>query len=112
MPLPTPIAGAITRGFVAANVIEAVLWVVVAGIVLAKWHHVPAATVLVFFGLSDLVETRTGAWWRPWWLFAWKAACVIALVALVLQAWRMKKAGAPEEERAPAAEEDRKAGTG
>ncbi|MEM7809689.1 MAG: hypothetical protein AAF561_16385, partial [Planctomycetota bacterium] len=98
--------------FVVANVVEAGLWVVVAVLVLAKWRHVPAAIVLVLFGTSDLVETQTGAWWRPTWLFAWKAACVIALLAFVLRAWRTKKAGAPEEERAPAAEEDRKAGTG
>jgi hypothetical protein len=33
------------------------------------------------FGLSDLVESQTGAWWTPWWLFAWKALCVLGLLA-------------------------------
>lgn len=50
-----------------------------------------AFTVFVAFGLSDLVELHTGAWWRPWWLFGWKAVCVLALVVLLLdyaRRWR------------------------
>jgi hypothetical protein len=31
---------------------------------------------LLVFGLSDLVEIQTGAWWRPWWLLLWKATCL------------------------------------
>jgi len=38
------------------------------------------AAVIVVFGFSDLVEARTGAWWKPWWLFVWKASCVLALL--------------------------------
>ncbi|QDV31830.1 hypothetical protein Spb1_37750 [Planctopirus ephydatiae] len=37
------------------------------------------AIALVLFGLSDAVEIGSGAWWRPWWLLAWKATCVIAI---------------------------------
>lgn len=37
------------------------------------------AIALVLFGLSDAVEIWSGAWWRPWWLLAWKAACVITV---------------------------------
>jgi hypothetical protein len=36
------------------------------------------------FGVSDLVEAQTGAWWEPWWLFVMKAACVLVFVL----AWR------------------------
>jgi hypothetical protein len=39
-----------------------------------------AATASVLFGISDIVETRTGTWYEPWWLFAWKAACVVCLL--------------------------------
>jgi hypothetical protein len=47
------------------------------------------ALTLGTFGVSDLVETRTGAWWRPWWLFVWKAACVVVLLALLVEHyWR------------------------
>lgn len=42
------------------------------------------ALVLIAFGISDLVETQTGAWWRPWWLLAWKILCVAAMVALLM----------------------------
>jgi len=38
------------------------------------------AVVFIAFGVSDVVEARTGAWWRPWWLLAWKAACVGVLL--------------------------------
>ena len=39
-----------------------------------------AGVSLVLFGLSDLVEIRTGSWLRPWWLFGWKAVCLVTLV--------------------------------
>jgi hypothetical protein len=37
---------------------------------------------------SDLVEARTGAWWKPWWLFVWKAACVLLMLG---GAWRYQR---------------------
>lgn len=46
------------------------------------------AVILVLFGLSDVVEAGTGAWWRPWWLLAWKAACIVALTALFVRHYR------------------------
>jgi hypothetical protein len=41
-------------------------------------------TTLIFllFGGSDIVEVQTGAWWSPWWLFVWKASCVVSMVIL------------------------------
>ncbi|NES83824.1 MAG: hypothetical protein F6K10_21760, partial [Moorea sp. SIO2B7] len=38
-----------------------------------------AAIVFLLFGLSDIVEVQTGAWWHPWWLFIWKIICVISM---------------------------------
>jgi hypothetical protein len=46
---------------------------------------------LAVFGGSDLVEARTGAWWKPWWLFVWKAVCVIALLFGFLRHYRERK---------------------
>lgn len=46
---------------------------------------------LAAFGGSDLVEARTGAWWKPWWLFMWKALCVIALLLGFLRYYRIQK---------------------
>lgn len=36
------------------------------------------------FGVSDLIEAQTGAWWEPWSLLVMKAACVLVF----LLAWR------------------------
>ena len=76
------------------NLAEAALWGTMAllAIVLAASRRATASylhtsrlglVVLAFtlaaFGASDVVETYTGAWWRPWWLLVWKAACVLCL---------------------------------
>jgi hypothetical protein len=52
-----------------------------------------AAGTFVLFGASDLIEVRTGAWWRPWWLLAWKAACVFALIVLLVGYYRASGRG-------------------
>ena len=39
------------------------------------------AAAFAVFGVSDLIEAETGAWWRPWWLAAMKGACLVVLVA-------------------------------
>ena len=37
------------------------------------------------FGVSDLIEAETGAWWHPWWLFVMKAACVLCFLLAALR---------------------------
>lgn len=80
--------------FVTANLIEAGLWALIGlGLITSaiwrkqssvhKRQSVIAGLTLLAFGLSDVVETQTGAWWRPWWLFAWKAGCVLTLMILL-----------------------------
>ena len=86
--------------FVIANYVEASLWAVMGlGLMAAGlsgrfwfigWRFIRLRSgqrramivglALVAFGVSDLVETRTGAWWRPWWLLAWKAACLAVVL--------------------------------
>jgi len=74
------------------NVFEAFLWMVIAVtlLVIAARHRsvrgraIPASVVFLLFAGSDVMELQTGAWWRPWWLFVWKAACVVTLFALTL----------------------------
>jgi hypothetical protein len=46
---------------------------------------------IVIFGASDLIEARTGAWWRPWWLFVWKALCVMLLLFGFVRYYRISK---------------------
>ena len=82
------------------NIIEAGVWLVlaVALLVYALRASKPfrptlvlvAATMLVF-GASDLVEARTGAWWKPWWLFVWKAVCVMLLLFGFVRYYRVLK---------------------
>jgi hypothetical protein len=47
----------------------------------------------VVFGVSDVIEAQTGAWWHPWWLFAMKALCVLGFLGAILQA---KKSRPPD----------------
>jgi hypothetical protein len=47
------------------------------------------AAVLLAFAGSDWAEAKTGnTWWHPWWLLAWKAACVLTFLALLVRAVR------------------------
>jgi hypothetical protein len=82
------------------NLIEAGVWLVAAVVVLwqARCDRVEMkrtlwalAFALAIFGLSDVVEVHTGAWWRPWWLFAWKAACVVVLLCAFMNYFRIRK---------------------
>lgn len=71
---------------------EAVLWLMLGiGVLLHAmlrrskrplWWRLALAATLLLFGFSDVIETRTGAWWRPWWMLLWKGGCLLAFVAL------------------------------
>lgn len=38
------------------------------------------ASAFLAFGLSDIIESQTGAWWRPWWLLVLKGGCICAFL--------------------------------
>lgn len=42
--------------------------------------QLPLIPAFALFGLSDLIEAKTGAWWRPWWLLALKALCILVFL--------------------------------
>ena len=82
------------------NLIEAVVWFLLSIALLIhafrsakqfRFVLLVLVITLAAFGGSDLVEARTGAWWRPWWLFAWKAACVITLLFGFLRYFQIQK---------------------
>ena len=86
--------------FVLSNRIEAVFWIAIAMAMsiaaarqsgAARVDCIVAAIAFALFGLSDLVETKTGAWWRPWWLLVWKASCVLALLVLLARYLRRRR---------------------
>lgn len=70
------------------NVAEAVFWVVLAVVIAvrARFSH-PALRRLGFlvafaffaFAGTDLIEAKTGAWYRPLWLLGYNAACLAVI---------------------------------
>lgn len=78
--------------YVNGNYFEAFLWfcfaigfAVNAGKTSGKTRINRLITTVIFllFGGSDIVEVQTGAWWSPWWLFVWKASCILSMVILL-----------------------------
>jgi hypothetical protein len=60
-----------------------------------------AAAALLAFAGSDWAEARTGnTWWDPWWLLAWKAACVLTFLLLLVRAARRVRSN-PSTSQAP-----------
>ena len=71
------------------NSLEAVFWMTIGVIV---WMNSRtsiqhrklgrfAAVWFVLFGISDIFEVYSGAWWRPWPLLVLKASCLVMLIA-------------------------------
>ncbi len=91
--------------FEVGNYCEAGLWAAIAVCFLCFALRRPGAVrgrlflvALTFlaFGASDVVEVRTGAWWRPWWLLAWKAACLAVLLWQLVSHLSRKRRAGPE----------------
>ena len=82
------------------NYIEAVWWFIVAAYFFyisysstqskRKLGYTAAAAFFVF-GISDIIETRTGTWWQPWWLLALKASCIAVFAACIIFYYRKRK---------------------
>ena len=79
------------------NYCEAVFWAIVSLVVLIaagkSSRHVKiiayvAVPTLFLFGVSDIVEVHTRAWWKPLWLLLWKGLCIIVLVACIIYYWK------------------------
>jgi hypothetical protein len=57
------------------------------------------AVSLLFFGVSDLIEVHTGAWWRPWWLFMLKALCLLGIIRSLWKLWPMLGSATPRDRK-------------
>jgi hypothetical protein len=84
--------------FVLSNRVEACLWLGIAASLAVATRRagsrrdcVAAAIAFALFGVSDVVEATTGAWWRPWWLLIWKGGCVIAFLWLLARHVRRRR---------------------
>ncbi len=71
------------------NRVECAIWIVAGAWVLRRtWRQASprraagalATAAFAAFAVSDVAEIQTGAWYRPWWLLAWKAACIACLI--------------------------------
>ena len=72
-----------------AIIIAAIVSLVVLIVAAKSSRHVKkiayvAVPTLFLFGVSDIVEVYTRAWWRPFWLLLWKGLCIIVLVVCVV----------------------------
>jgi hypothetical protein len=81
------------------NYCEAVLWFVLGVVVMIAARRQSAVVrrnawitcaAFLAFGVTDLIEVRTGAWWTPWWLFALKAVCVLVLAGCLFRHLKLK----------------------
>lgn len=71
------------------NQCEAALWFLVAAAfaftAARQWlrrapvplYHRSCIVAFALFGVSDVIESHTGAWWTPWWLLVLKTLCVV-----------------------------------
>ena|SRR5687767_15542689 len=84
-----------------ANWVEAALWIVMgigflAGALarspLDRRRRCSLGLVLIAFGLSDIIEAETGAWYRPLGLLIWKGICVICLLTSAMLHLKGRKA--------------------
>jgi hypothetical protein len=73
------------------NYIEAIFWISIgitylyfANTKTSKLYFFFVALTFITFGISDIVEANTGAWWKPLWLFFWKAICLISFIILII----------------------------
>jgi len=84
------------------NLYEAILWFVIAAALLSaavfdkskkryKINLIVSAVLFFFFGVSDLIEMQTGAWWRPIGLLILKGACIIGFALCFIKYRKLKK---------------------
>jgi hypothetical protein len=84
------------------NGCEAGLWLTFAVIVVRRYRRAQAgvrrvacvmALFFILFGVSDLIEFETGAWWRPPALLIFKGVCLIGLTCCFVALVRRERAG-------------------
>ncbi|MBI2374880.1 MAG: hypothetical protein HYV07_12860 [Deltaproteobacteria bacterium] len=88
-----PLSDAAQHGLDVFNLVEGTLWCAIGLAFLWRAGRAKGVQALaraagatyIVFGFSDFVESRTGAWFRPWWLLVWKALSILTLLALYLR---------------------------
>lgn len=84
------------------NACEAVWWIACGVTVacsgsrlarLSSRRRIILAALLIAFGISDVIEIRTGAWWRPTGLLIFKSVTLTGIVILGVKAVRQPGPG-------------------
>ena len=84
------------------NLYEAILWFVIAAVLftfaifdkskrLYKMNLIVSALLFFAFGISDLIEMQTGAWWKPFSLLLLKGACIVGFLLCFIKYRQLKK---------------------
>ena len=84
------------------NYIEAMLWFVIAvsmfgiawfdsGYSAYKRVMILASLFFFAFGISDVIEASTGAWWKPAGLLILKVSCIIGFVYCFISYLKIKR---------------------
>jgi heme A synthase len=87
------------------NSIEAVFWVVVGVIVFCRSRRespavrTVACAAFVLFGVSDVIEIFTAAWYKPVGLLVFKAVCLTTLVACYVWYRRVRSPSTAESQQ-------------
>jgi succinate-acetate transporter protein len=67
------------------NLVEAVFWMLVTVVILVKAIRAAVPSRRIFFilsaaffvfSISDIIESQTGGWWKPFWLLLMKTGCI------------------------------------
>ena len=91
------------------NSVEAAVWISIGLLLLAgskkaavnssRKGVVALSILFVTFGISDVVEVYSGAWWRPWWLLIWKTLNAIGLLCFTGKLYIAERAGGHRNEK-------------
>ena len=82
------------------NLAEAGLWFVVSLVLAVKAVFAASlvrpmvsllASAFLVFGISDLIEARTGSWWDPLWFLGLKASCVATFLVGLRKYYRLSR---------------------
>ena len=82
------------------NLVEAAFWMLVTVVILVKAIRAVAPLRRIFlilsaaffvFSISDLIESQTGAWWKPFWLLLMKIGCIAVFLFGFREYYRITK---------------------
>ena len=88
------------------NIAEALVWIVIALVIAARASFARpgprqigfiASAAFVAFAGTDLIEAKSGVWYRPLWLLAYNAGCVAFIVGCYVKYLSLRNAPSAHE---------------